>query len=85
MPIFRDTFWPSEARTCGEFMILALVSLSIACSKAPGRDVEKSLVDRCARRPSVKFEPGVVVVVEVGVVVDGVVDGVVVLGVVVVV
>src|SRR5438477_12122026 len=64
LPIFNDTFCPSEARTCGELTILVVVSLSIAFSKAPGRDVEKSLVERCASRASVKFELDVVVVVE---------------------
>src|SRR5271168_4597093 len=36
------TFCPSEARTCGDCTSLVLLSLAMACSKAPGRVVEKS-------------------------------------------
>src|SRR6266852_1154948 len=71
-PIFNETFWPSEARTCGDCITRVEVSDITACSNAPGKVVEKSRNDIfpiCER----EIAPGVVVV---DVVVVGVTVGV---------
>src|SRR5947207_2054554 len=41
---------PSEARTCGEFRILVLLSLRTACNSTPGSVVEKSAEDKWPSR-----------------------------------
>src|SRR5262245_31001165 len=44
-PIWSVTFMPSEARTCGEFKIRVVLSVTIACNNAEGRVVVKSALE----------------------------------------
>src|SRR5689334_3580192 len=60
LPIFNDTFWPSDARTCGWFSTLVRLSLSMACNRPPGSVVEKSALESRPNWASVMVLPVVV-------------------------
>src|SRR5271157_6490279 len=62
-PMLSVAFTPSTERTCGACSTLVRASLSVACSRAPGRVVEKSALARCPRLDSGMEEAELLVLV----------------------